>query len=165
MEADFKKILIVGAGTMGHGLAQVFAQAGYRVALFSRTQQTLDRAFILMKSSLDTMVEADLVEKTQIDEILSRISPTRSLEEGAAGADLAIETVVEDKDAKMNELAEIYSDARNISWLDGVTIEYNDFWFNVRPSNTEPLLRLNLEARTRAIMEEKRDEVLKVIRQ
>jgi len=72
---------------------------------------------------------------------------------------------VENKEAKMKELAERYKGAGNISWLDGVTIEFDDFWFNVRPSNTEPLLRLNLEAQTKSVMEEKRDEVLKIIRQ
>ena len=48
--------------------------------------------------------------------------------------------------------------------LDGITVEYEDWWFNVRGSNTEPVIRLNLEARTEELMEEKRDEVLGVIR-
>lgn len=74
-----------------------------------------------------------------------------------------INSEVEDKEARMNKLAEKYSDAK-ISKLDGVTVEYDDWWFNVRPSNTEPLLRLNLEAKTRKLMEEKRDEVLGIIR-
>ncbi len=75
-----------------------------------------------------------------------------------------INSEVEDKEGVMNKLQDIYQDAKNISLLDGVTIEYDDFWFNVRPSNTEPKLRLNLEAVSREIMEEKREEVLKVIR-
>lgn len=50
------------------------------------------------------------------------------------------------------------------SHLDGLTIEFPDWWFNVRASNTEPLVRLNLEAKTRALMEKHRDEVLAVIR-
>ena len=73
-----------------------------------------------------------------------------------------INSVVDDKEAKIEELKNKYSDAKQIE-LDGITIEYPDFWFNVRQSNTEPLLRLNLEARTKEIMEEKRDEVLKII--
>ena len=101
MEGDIKKILIVGAGTMGHGLAQAFAQGGYQVTMFSRTQQTLDRASLLIKSSLDTMVEAGLVDKGQVQAILDRITPTRSLEEGGREADLAIETVAENKEAKI----------------------------------------------------------------
>ena len=75
-----------------------------------------------------------------------------------------INSEVEDKDGKMKELAEKYSDAKDISWLDGVTVEYDNFWFNVRPSNTESLLRLNLEAVSTEIMEERRNEVLKIIR-
>jgi phosphomannomutase len=51
-----------------------------------------------------------------------------------------------------------------VSHLDGISIDAADWHMNVRPSNTEPLLRLNLEARTRELMERKRDEVLEVIR-
>lgn len=100
MAGDVNKIFIVGAGTMGHGLAQAFAQGGYQVSLFSRTQTTLDRASELIKSSLDTMVEAGYEDKSRIPAILGRITPTRSLEEGAVDADLAIETVVENVEAK-----------------------------------------------------------------
>ena len=74
-----------------------------------------------------------------------------------------INSVVENKDAKMREIAERFKEGK-ISWLDGVTIEYADFWFNVRASNTEPLLRLNLEAVTAQTMAKKRDEVLRMIR-
>jgi phosphomannomutase len=64
----------------------------------------------------------------------------------------------------MREIAERYSDAK-IDWLDGVSIDYEDWHCNVRPSNTEPLLRLNLESLvSRDHMEEKRDEVLGLIR-
>lgn len=48
--------------------------------------------------------------------------------------------------------------------LDGLTVAYDDFWFNLRPSNTEPLLRLNVEATSRAILEEKTKQILKIIR-
>ena len=64
---------------------------------------------------------------------------------------------------KMDGLAARYSDA-TVYRLDGVSVEYPGWHFNVRPSNTEPLLRLNLEGTTRAIMEDKRDEVLEFIR-
>jgi phosphomannomutase len=74
-----------------------------------------------------------------------------------------INSEVEDKDAKMKELAEIYSDGE-VSWLDGVSVDYDDWHFNVRPSNTEPLLRLNLEAFTKEEMEARTEEVLRTIR-
>ncbi len=75
-----------------------------------------------------------------------------------------INSEVADQKAKMEEIAERYSDAE-ISHLDGVSIDYPDWHFNVRPSNTEPLLRLNLESLvSREDMETKRDEVLALIR-
>ncbi len=74
-----------------------------------------------------------------------------------------INSDVEDKEGIMKEIAEKYNDAE-ISFLDGVTVTYDNFWFNVRPSNTEPKLRLNLEAVNPELMAQKRDEVLAVIR-
>jgi phosphomannomutase len=62
---------------------------------------------------------------------------------------------VEDKDAMIRELAEEFADG-SIDYLDGITVQYDDWWFNVRPSNTEPLLRLVLEARTREMMTAKK---------
>jgi phosphomannomutase len=75
-----------------------------------------------------------------------------------------INSEVHDQDAKMKEIEERYWDAR-VGELDGISIDYDDWHFNVRPSNTEPLLRLNLESLvSREHMEEKRDEVLELIR-
>jgi phosphomannomutase len=74
-----------------------------------------------------------------------------------------INSEVGDQQASIEELAQAYSDGKQ-DRLDGLTVEYEDWWFNARPSNTEPLLRLNLEARTRELMESKRDEVLGHIR-
>jgi phosphomannomutase len=75
-----------------------------------------------------------------------------------------INSEVADQDAKLGELAERYSDANQYQ-LDGLSVEYEDWHFNVRPSNTEPLLRLCLESlRSREDMERRRDEVLDVIR-
>jgi phosphomannomutase len=75
-----------------------------------------------------------------------------------------INSEVADQEGKMKELAERYSDGE-VGWLDGVSVDYPDWHFNVRPSNTEPLLRLNLESlASREDMERKRDEVLELIR-
>jgi phosphomannomutase len=75
-----------------------------------------------------------------------------------------INTEVGDQQAKMEEIAERYSDAKQ-SRLDGVSIDYEDWHFNVRPSNTEPLLRLCLESlRSHEHMQSMRDEVLELIR-
>ncbi len=74
-----------------------------------------------------------------------------------------INSKVEDKDAAMKKLEEKYSGGKIIR-LDGVSVVFSDWWVNVRPSNTEPLLRLNLEADSKVLMEQKRDEVLALIR-
>ena len=59
-----------------------------------------------------------------------------------------------------------YADGEGVTTdrLDGLTVSHADWWFNVRPSNTEPLLRLNAEGRDRATMERVRDEILDIIR-
>ncbi len=76
-----------------------------------------------------------------------------------------INTPVADVPLKLQELKERYaSEGGRISHLDGVSVDFDDWHFNVRPSNTEPLLRLNLEALSAELMEEKRDEVLELIR-
>jgi phosphomannomutase len=75
-----------------------------------------------------------------------------------------INSEVADQQGKMEEIAERYSDGE-ISRLDGISVDYPDWHFNVRPSNTEPLLRLNLESLVSPEhMAEKRDEVLALIR-
>ena len=65
--------------------------------------------------------------------------------------------------AKLDDIAAHYADGRQYT-LDGLSVEYDTWHFNVRPSNTEPLLRLNLEATTSALMTQKRDEVVALIR-
>ena len=69
---------------------------------------------------------------------------------------------VPDKQQKMDDLAERFSDAK-IDRLDGVTCQYDDWWFNVRPSNTEPLLRLNLEAKDKELLDSKLAEVRAIL--
>jgi len=76
-----------------------------------------------------------------------------------------LNTPVDDVPLTLQELKERYAaEGGRISHLDGLSVDFEDWHFNVRPSNTEPLLRLNLEASSRELMEAKRDEVLGVIR-
>jgi phosphomannomutase len=76
-----------------------------------------------------------------------------------------INTPVTDVPLKLQELKERYTaEGGRVSHLDGISIDFDDWHFNVRPSNTEPLLRLNLEALSEGLMVEKRDEVLALIR-
>jgi phosphomannomutase len=74
-----------------------------------------------------------------------------------------INVPVEDVAVKLQEIKERFGGEGEVSHLDGISIEAEDWHLNVRPSNTEPLLRLNLEARSEELMEQKRDEVLAVM--
>ncbi len=76
-----------------------------------------------------------------------------------------INSEVKKKDEKIKELESAYKDsAQTIDFLDGITIDFGNWWFNVRESNTEPLLRLNLEADSKKLCDEKTREVLNLIR-
>ena len=75
-----------------------------------------------------------------------------------------LNTPVPDVAVKLQELKERFGREGTVSHLDGISVDAGDWHMNVRPSNTEPLLRLNLEARSEELMERKRDEVLSVIR-
>jgi phosphomannomutase len=75
-----------------------------------------------------------------------------------------LNTPVPDVESKLRELEERFGPEGTVSHLDGVSVDADDWHFNVRPSNTEPLLRLNLEARSQELMEQKRDEVVAAIR-
>jgi len=69
---------------------------------------------------------------------------------------------IEDRSAAIKKLEDKYQDGK-IDYLDGLTVEYEDWWFNARPSNTEPLLRVVVEAKTKGLMEEKKEEILGII--
>ncbi len=77
-----------------------------------------------------------------------------------------INSTVSDAAAKTTEVRAAYADlaGATVDDLDGMTITTDDWWFNLRPSNTEPLLRLNVEAGDQATMEKVRDEVLAIVR-
>lgn len=98
--ADIKKIAIYGAGTMGPGLAQVFATAGYDVTMYSRKAETLQKALSVLRANLSTFVENEMLSEDQIPAVLERIKTTQSVEEAAKDADFVIETIAEKLDAK-----------------------------------------------------------------
>ena len=75
-----------------------------------------------------------------------------------------INVAVDDQQAVIERLAEVHADG-SADQLDGLTVSYDDWWFNVRPSNTEPLLRLNVEAVTESLMAAKRDELVGLIKE
>lgn len=100
VDTDLKKVGVIGAGTMGPGIALSFARHGVEVHLYSRTQETLDRALRIIDSSLAVFIQMGLIPEEEKEVILRRVHPTRSLEEAGSGADLIIETVIEKKEVK-----------------------------------------------------------------
>ena len=71
---------------------------------------------------------------------------------------------IEDKNAVLQKVKEKYTDGKQ-DYLDGVTVEYNNWWFNVRPSNTEPLLKLTIEADTMDILKLRERELREIIKE
>ncbi|MDR0852200.1 MAG: 3-hydroxyacyl-CoA dehydrogenase family protein [Clostridiales Family XIII bacterium] len=104
---DIKKIAVLGAGTMGPGIAQIFAIGGYAVSLWSRREETRETAKQTLYSSLQTFAEEDLIAKDKVDEIYARVTFTGVVEEAVSGADFIMETIVENKDAKTDIYAQI----------------------------------------------------------
>jgi len=97
---DIKKIAVIGGGTMGPGIAQTFAQHQYLVRLCDQREPALQKARVVIRTNLKTLAAHQLVEPAAIETIESRITFTTSLEEAAAQADLVVECISEDRDAK-----------------------------------------------------------------
>ena len=96
-----KNIAVIGAGTMGNGIAHVFAQNGFDVQLIDLQQDSLDRALSTIKKNLQRMVSKGILEETVVQETLDRIQPTTSLETGVKTADLVVEAASERLDIKL----------------------------------------------------------------
>lgn len=135
MKEGIKKIAVIGAGTMGHGIAQSFAQAGYQVSLMSRTQKTLDRAVSLIESSLSAMAEEGVVTHGSIPVIMRKIHLTTSIEEATQDADIAFETMAEDKEAKKEVFAQLdkYCPPRTLLASNTTYLNIFDFVETSRP--------------------------------
>lgn len=95
-----RTVTIIGAGTMGHSLAQVFAQGGYSVRLHDVREEILARARELIASNLQTLVETGSLEEGQQAAVLNRIETTTKIEAAVRDTDFVIEAIVEDEKAK-----------------------------------------------------------------
>src|SRR5678809_1491740 len=94
-----KIVGVVGAGTMGHGIAQVFAQAGYDLRLVDVSQPMLDRAETQIRASLAKFVEKNKLTVSDRDAALGRLRMTTALD-GLVDADYVVEAIVENAEAK-----------------------------------------------------------------
>ena len=100
-----KKVAVLGAGVMGHGIAEVCAIAGYSVALRDIKQEFVDRGMNMIKESLQKLQAKGRIKET-VDEVLSRITPTLDLAEAVKDADLIIEAVPEVFETKIEVFKE-----------------------------------------------------------
>jgi 3-hydroxyacyl-CoA dehydrogenase len=97
---DIKKIAVLGAGTMGPGITQNYAMGGYEVSLYTRSESTLEKAKVMVRTNVETFVEEELLTEEEAQKVLGRISFTTSLEEAVKGAQFIQETVAEKPDIK-----------------------------------------------------------------
>jgi len=102
-DSQIRKVTVLGAGLMGHGIAQVCAQtAGYDVALLDVKQEFVDRGMSMIRESLAKFVAKGTLDKGNTDEILSRIHPTLDLESAVEKSQLVIEAATEDPKLKLD---------------------------------------------------------------
>ena len=99
---EIRQIAVVGAGLMGHGIGQNFAQKGYSVILYDLNHSILERALVQIRSNIETFVEMGLERKENIEKVLSRIRISVDLQEVAKEAHVVIEAAPEDPVLKMN---------------------------------------------------------------
>ncbi len=98
--SGISKIAILGAGTMGPSIAQVFASNSSLVKLWSRTAKTLEKAEAAIKSNLAVFVNEGEITKQEAERAISRVSFTCDLKDAISNADIIIETIVENREAK-----------------------------------------------------------------
>jgi len=99
---EIRKILVIGAGTMGHGFAQVFAMNEFQVSLVDTDEQLLERGKTWIRESLNDMVELGEIEKDKVQAVVSRIEFTTDLKQAASKADYVLEAVNENLELKKN---------------------------------------------------------------
>lgn len=102
-----KNITVLGAGTMGHGIAETFAMYGYSVNLFETNENMRNSAKEIIRSELDFLAENEMIEKSDIDGILDRITVYSDLKSAVQDADYVIEAVPEIMELKQNIFKEI----------------------------------------------------------
>ncbi len=96
------KVAVIGAGTMGNGIAHVFAQHGYQVTLIDVSADALSKAIQTIGTNLDRLVKKEIIRKELRDETLQRIQTNTSIEAGVFGAKLIVEAATENIELKKN---------------------------------------------------------------
>ena len=98
--ADIKKIAVLGAGTMGPGIAQTYAMGGYDVTMWTRSESTREKAKAALHNQLSTFAAEGEIPQDDVEKIYARVNFALTVEEAVDGADFIQETIVENRDAK-----------------------------------------------------------------
>ena len=93
---NIKKVAVIGGGTMGNGIAHVFAMSGFKVTLIETKQEFADRALATITKNLDRMLQKEKIDQVKMDESLGNITVSLDIKEGVKDADLVVEAVPED---------------------------------------------------------------------
>jgi len=110
---EIKKVAVLGAGLMGHGISQVASQiAKYEVYMYDIKQEFLDNGMKMINDSLQKFLKKGEITEAEVREVLSRIHPTLDMKEAVADADLIIEAVPENVELKKKALAEVDKQAK-----------------------------------------------------
>jgi 3-hydroxybutyryl-CoA dehydrogenase len=99
---EIKNVLVIGAGTMGNGIAHTFAQFGFQVLLYDIKEEFIEKGLNTIKANLDRQVKKALLTEDQKQQALSRISKSLSLQQAAKQSDIVIEAATEDKKIKLD---------------------------------------------------------------
>ena len=102
-----KNVAVIGAGTMGNGIAHVFAQTGYKVNLIDISQASLDKGLATISKNLDRQVAKEVISEAQKAETLANITTYTSMEEGVKGVGLVVEAATENIDLKLKIFADL----------------------------------------------------------
>lgn len=108
-----KTIAVIGAGTMGNGIAHVFAQNGYPVNLIDLNRQQLEKALSTIEKNLNRQAAKGVIEETDVKKILGKITSFDNLKEGVEKADLVIEAATENEKIKLSIFKELDNYAQN----------------------------------------------------
>ena len=125
--SEIKRVLVVGAGTMGHSIAQVYAQSGIEVDLVDLRQEILDSAIKKIKLNLNLLAEYGRVPQDEIPAIINRINTLTNLETAAKRADLIVEAVSENREIKRKVYSQLDEFCSEDTILASNTSELNIF--------------------------------------
>ena len=98
---NMKNVAVIGAGTMGNGIAHTFAQFGYKVALIDVAQASLDKGMATIEKNLNRMVEKEKISASDMANTLANITCFTSISDGVKGIDLVVEAATENVDLKL----------------------------------------------------------------